>query len=184
MFEEFAKHKAILVTGPQRAGTRIATKMIAADTGHRYVDEIDIAFRRWDLVLELAAGEEPVVIQAPGLSHMAEHFPGLVVFMMRPVAEIEASQKRIGWNPASEYTERGNYDKMPTLTWDGQHENRISAIKYTHWLDYQSNLTKNYVEVWHHDLSKHRLWVDADKRRDFAAGQTEIGGPDAGPTLI
>jgi hypothetical protein len=41
MFEHLAVHSKIVVTGPQRSGTRIASQMIASDTGHEFVDEVD-----------------------------------------------------------------------------------------------------------------------------------------------
>lgn len=39
MFESLKKHKKILVTGPQRSGTRITSQIISKDTNYFLYDE-------------------------------------------------------------------------------------------------------------------------------------------------
>ena len=56
MFEYLKEFPVVLVTGPQRSGTRICAKMIAHDTGHRFVDEREI---HTDSLYELAGHQVP-----------------------------------------------------------------------------------------------------------------------------
>src|SRR5579875_68345 len=67
MFEHLAVHPMIVVTGPQRSGTRIAARMIAADTGHRFVDETEFLIKdeaRFRALFR-SPGGEAFVVQAP-----------------------------------------------------------------------------------------------------------------------
>ena len=64
MFENLAVHKKIVVTGPQRSGTRIGAKMIAADTGYQFVDEAEFLIKDSDLFREFLQ-RDGVVVQAP-----------------------------------------------------------------------------------------------------------------------
>jgi hypothetical protein len=75
VFEELAQYGQIVVTGPQRSGTRIATQMIASDTGHRYVDEAKFGVRDVEAWLRALDGGN-VVVQSPGLAkHIVDDPP-------------------------------------------------------------------------------------------------------------
>jgi len=67
MFELLSQFNTILVTGPQRAGTRICAKMIAYDTGHEYVDEDSIGMDSLYRLYGLLETNRPMVIQCPVL---------------------------------------------------------------------------------------------------------------------
>jgi hypothetical protein len=92
-------HSRIVVTGPQRSGTTIAARMIANDTGHRYVDEVDFGVydvEAWRRTLE----DECVVVQCPHMLKTILDAPPpdvYVVLMRRDINEIHASEERIGW---------------------------------------------------------------------------------------
>ena len=94
MFEEF---QHVLVTGPQRSGTRIAAKILACDTGYRYVDETEIhTDSLYALsILLVPDGPERLVVQCPALCRDI-HFFGerddvQIVMMRRSLADIKAS---------------------------------------------------------------------------------------------
>jgi len=165
MFENLSHYRVTIVTGPQCSGTRIAAKMIAADTGHRYVDETAFDIHDAGKFTEMVRREIDVVIQAPGMSHLAQSFAAnddvLVVFVIRPLADIYESQRRIQWG--SEKREARNY---PMYT------GPAAARKYEHW-KLQKKMITHYREVRYNDLATHPLWVPKEKRRRFAPNQTE-----------
>ena len=88
MFEHLEKFPRILVTGPQRSGTRIAATMIAEDTGHWFVGEegigVDSLNRLWRT---LVTGRD-VVIQAPCLMRDVPMLVPRVVLIFQPLLEL------------------------------------------------------------------------------------------------
>lgn len=163
MFEHMKEHRSIIVTGPQRSGTRIAAQMIAQDTGHRFIDErqvhIDSLYRLYD-----ALTINNTVIQCPALCRFAHAFgqnPDIAIVMMkRPVPEIVASQRRIDWN----------WEPIELVYYDVPDMN-ISEAKYRFW-EKQKEIILNYYEVNYHDLEGHPLWIPKQHRVGFGALQT------------
>ena len=92
-FEWLRDFSKIIVTGPQRSGTRICAKMIAHDTRHRYVDEseigVDSLYRLWSLL----RNERRFVVQCPALCrhvHLFGSADTAIVLMRRDVKDIVA----------------------------------------------------------------------------------------------
>ncbi len=171
MFEHLTRFDKIIVTGPQRSGTRICAKMIAADTGHAFVGEEGVHVDSLNaLVARLADGGKKV-FQCPALCRYAHQMPDddiAVVMMIRPVDEIIASQERIGWD--GERVEQLRY---------GMALGAIAEIKYDYWhsvnklwIDLQG-WAENCFEISYHDLESHPLWVPKAQRANFTAWQTE-----------
>jgi hypothetical protein len=167
MDKEFLnKFKYILVTGPQRSGTRIAAKIIAHDVGHRYVDETEIHTDSLYTLVWLLSGDERVVVQCPALSRYV-HFFGdrddvLIVWMVRARWDIKASQERIGWE--WELLEQFRYDTTRP----------IAQAKHRYWAFTQRPVIKHWYEVHYEKLSDHPLWVPKERRADFTFNQTEV----------
>ena len=163
MFEKLADYRAIVVTGPQRSGTHIAAKMIALDTLHEYVDETAFDVHNEKRFLEIVRTRKQVVVQAPGMAHMAEKLPDdvLVVFMWRSLTDIHASEKRIGWT--AEHRELPHYDG---------YGGPAAERKYKHWEKQKADIMY-WMELEYEDLSAHPLWVPKDRRQGFAATQTK-----------
>lgn len=165
MFEHLARHRVILVTGPQRSGTTIAATMIAQDTGHiLYLEE---AFGVHDKALwqRLIKHAQKAVIQCPGMSAFVHEESGadvLVVWMERELADILASQERINWPP---------WDKAREVAKYGEDQGEPAAIKYRHWREWQRDATANYLELPFSSLAGHPLWVPKAERSTFAARQ-------------
>ena len=167
MFEILKRYSRILVTGPQRSGTTICARMIAADTKHAFlaeeafgVDDVE----RWQ---ELVIGMSNAVLQCPSMCRYITHFGQYddlaVVFMIRPVAEIVASQRRIQWKYEDDELQRY-----------GRKHGPIAIVKYNYWGDYQKTQMLHVYEVEYHSLASHKLWVAKNERHNFNARQTGV----------
>lgn len=160
MFEKLQKYKKIVVTGPQRSGTTICSRMIACDTGHSCVDETAFGAENesgWRQVLE----RNNVVVQCPAMSKLCSDLGNnvLVVFMRRDVGDIMASQSRIDWG--SEGHELKKYGA----------EGDIAQVKYDYW---EQNKPANWIDVEYESLKKHPLWIDKQYRKNFSPKQTSL----------
>lgn len=177
----WAGYHKILVTGPQRSGTTIASRMVAADTGHRCVDETEYRGGREKRLERLLADPEPMVIQCPNFCHDIERFAGpgrLVVLMRRDVEDIVRSQRRIGWDKAWKNKLRYRYKVAPwTLL------RPVAEIRYRHWARHQRSRIPCWVELEYESLRQHPLWVPPEQRRSFGPKQTAVspGDPDGSP---
>lgn len=166
MFEHLTEFDVILVTGPQRSGTRIAAKMIAQDTGYEYVDEVHVAT---DSLYHLGMWmryRSSSVIQCPALMYCIENFSydnTAIVIMKRDEGDIIASQERIGWE--WEWLERIHYSHY-------QKHWPISRCKYAKWNAKQVIAVEHSFEVEYESLSEHPLWVPKENRANFHFNQT------------
>jgi SAM-dependent methyltransferase len=163
MFENLAHYQHIIVTGPQRSGTRIAAHAIAQDTGKRYVDEQEFGIHDVQRLQELLDAETGLVVQCPAVCHAVVSLAGpdrLIVMMLRPLDDIYASQKRVGWMKGR--SEVAKY---------GRSECRAADIKYAYWLSIQRQQIQHWFELPYEALKDHPLWVGKDKRADFAIDQ-------------
>jgi len=158
MFADLAGYRVILVTGPQRSGTRIAAHIIAEDTGYDYVDEGYFGTFKSQRFDELVNGNERIVVQCPAVARWIHEYSAddvLVVFMRRDVDDIIASQERIGWTERYEWGELQNYDAE-----DGP----IAQVKYDFWERHQKPHVEHWLEIAYESLREHALWVPKDKR--------------------
>ena len=164
MFGFLSQYRSILVTGPQRSGTRICAKMISQGTGYEYLDERLAGPLGGSLIYATRQLErDNVVLQAPGVSHVCHEMPKdvLVVMMMRNIDDIIRSQERLGWE--CEHIELSKYLLKP---WEGP----IAAIKYIVWEEQKKSI-KSWLEIEYEDLCCHPLWVS--DRKGWEWNQTE-----------
>lgn len=164
MFEWLSNFDTVLVTGPQRSGTRITAKMIAYDIGLEFVDEDEIGWDGFYRLAPIIESKRRVVIQCPALcryAHMFNYDNLAVVLMRRKLEDIIASQKRIGW--VWEWLELVRYDLS---------EGVIAKVKYQFWDQYQKERIRHPFEVKYEDLTGHPLWLEKDLRQKFLARQT------------
>jgi hypothetical protein len=165
MFEQLAAHRRILVTGPQRSGTTIASQMIALDTGHRCIDESEFGVydvAAWRALLQL----DDVVIQCPHMLKFILDDPRedvLVVLMRRDLAAIHASERRIRW----EEIHRGNSAELAAF---GLAEGSSAEIKYAYWA--ASARPPHYLELHYDTLREHPLYVPTEGRVSFGRKET------------
>lgn len=179
---------AVLVTGPQRSGTRIAAKMVAADLGYTYHDETEVGIGNVHKAIRLFK-RTGVVVHAPGLcdvSHLLWDVrlcpvKVVVVVVRRPLSEILASCKRISWN---EHGERMRYwdrpEFHPYLTDDAH----VAQWKYDVLDGYQRPVMQamtrgstlpSILTVDYHDLSAHPLWFPKEEREGWDWDRTAPG---------
>lgn len=167
MFEKLAVYPKIVVTGPQRSGTRIAAKMIAADTGHEFVDEASFRaydVQRWREILQ----RDRIVVQSP---HMLKDVvddppPGIfVVLMRRELAKIHESEQRIRW----EQDLHGNTHELGKF---GCAEGDSAQIKYDYWQTHPK--TAPFLELQYESMRAHHLFIPDELRRDFGPLQTDL----------
>jgi len=167
MFDKFEGYKQILVTGPQRSGTRIAAKMIAHTLGHEYVDEGRIhADSIYTLYHDILQTDRRVVVQCPALCYavpqLVSRFDGVCgVFMLRKLTDIAKSEKRVGWDYG--WLEKIHYGN----TWGP-----IADIKERAW--FTGFLKSNLFSLEYESLRFHPLWVPEGKRAGFHALQTSV----------
>ncbi len=193
MFDFLNKYQIILVTGPQRSGTTICARMIAADLNIRYLDE-----GLWDVwngqqAREIAESQWPCVLQGPGLLKDIGLFNQpkcAVVYMIRDLDEIRASQERINWNMWAEkelsyYITGSNkewYERyvQPMSYWAphdplplGPAKDEVAYIKGEFWIHHSDKLLtyKNWYDVAYKLLHTHPMWLPKEKRTDFSSRQ-------------
>lgn len=165
-------YKAVLVTGPQRSGTAIATKILAQELGYREVPEEEFGIHNSLQALGILL-QNNVVLHAPGLCHQADMLGDMadaaVVLMRRPLDEIHASEERIGWRTAyggaNVVAEQNKY-----LNEFRETDDDVAALKYRIW-DAQQKHRCEAFDLDYSSLRGHPLWKD--KRTDFAPRQTQ-----------
>lgn len=181
MFEHLRIHKAILVSGPGRSGTRICAKMIANDTGLPYIDEVEvpglfIIGQEIQAVSNIIAGRGEFVLHCPTLSRYLHELPEhpFIVFMWRDLREIHRSQERIHVKRKSLEREYNKYgfsrfykSILPRTAED------ISSIKQRYWTIKQKPLLHNYLEIQYNSLIEHPMWLGPEQRQRFKWNQTE-----------
>lgn len=168
MFEYLSEFDRVLVTGPQRSGTRITTTMIAHDLNYWTFYEEQVGTDSLNRLWHTLETSRNIVVQCPALSCHA-HLLGLndeglaVVFMRRRLEEIKASERRIAWA----------WEK-PELIREGILVNASSAeAKYKRWDELQKEvLGERGFEVHYESLHTHPLWKPAPARTTFEPRQT------------
>lgn len=171
IIEKLKHFDKIVVTGPQRSGTTIASKMIHEDLKYlNYIhkDERHVSGHSWDLALYHLAMPYKTILQCPGLSSRCHLFPKeyAIVFMIRNTMDIIKSQLRINWR--YEPLEWGMYYMVfgPSNT-----KEPICEYKYDIWKKIQKDLVSSCFELEFESLKAHPLWKD--NRKHFKAKQTE-----------
>lgn len=164
MYETLKEFNNIVVSGPQRSGTRIAAKILASETNKEYIDEKFINFHDFRL-LNYYLHQSLCVIQCPGLCHKLHEITDnntLVIFIVRPTEEILASESR-SWTDNSRFIELAKY---------GYTSGIISDIKYSYWKKVQKSILKDLGrEIRYHALEEHPLFIK--DRKNFRWDQTE-----------
>lgn len=171
MFEYLAPFKTVLVTGPQRSGTTICAAMIAHDTGHRFVREDEFR-NQLSLLMNLVLSDGKLAIQCPAQARWAADFGNYegvaIVWMVRPIEEIVASQQRINWQWRQDEVDKyAGFVHLDT-------QEPIASIKQRYWEIFQKPHILHPFEVEYHSLADHPLWIDEKLRRDGKWGARQI----------
>nr|MDQ6946922.1 hypothetical protein [Actinomycetota bacterium] len=142
-------------------------RMIAQDTGHRYIDEAEFAVydkTAWRDILRQAG----VVVQCPHMLRaiLDDPPPGIfVVLMRRDLGAIHASARRIEW----ETRFNGNTLELGAF---GRTEGDSAQIKYEYWDS--SPKPAQYLELDYECLRGHPLYVAKESREHFGRKQTNL----------
>jgi predicted O-linked N-acetylglucosamine transferase (SPINDLY family) len=164
-------YEQVIVSGPQRAGTTIAAKILAGELGYRYVSEEEVDVNDIMQLVELYRVGRRFVVQGPGFCPYVHLLPGAVVLMRRPVKEIVRSQARIRWS--QEKVELAGY-----FTTEGP----IAQVKYTAWDKFQKpRLGERAFDLDYHSLAAHPLWIQQEQRRTFHHRQTTLDDAPRAP---
>ena len=186
----------IMVTGPQRSGTRIAAKTLSLELRLPYVDEDDIGIDNEEEFAKLLriAGPKRWVLHAPGLSHLLHRIERSlwprsdtpdamatvgIVWMIRPTIDVIASEDRIKWRTGNHHErERGKLRGEPNVAFfadDRPDDYPISCRKNAAWQQVQKPLLGDHAYELHYQaLNRHPLWIPKDLRTGFTHDQTEI----------
>jgi hypothetical protein len=167
--------ETIVVTGPQRSGTTITSKMIAHDLQREYIDEDHFATHRFDRFLEYL--HPNAVIQAPGLSAYC-HLLSVevaVVFMFRDIQEIIESQSKLIFGNGLTWTEHEQQRELSKYFLEG---GAVPHVKYAMWEKFQKPAMnregKSYFQLRYRSLAGHALWISDDRRKNFGPRQTTL----------
>jgi hypothetical protein len=165
MFEYLQNFNKILVTGPQRSGTTICSRMIADSLGYQCIDEskaIEFTVEGVRSSVLRALERDRVVLQAPSAASFCHLLPEqiAIVYMIRNVQDIIHSQNRINW--------KGNYFELKLLE---APFGESCVFKYIKWKE-QKLLIKHAFEVDYESLKTHNLWVNPEIRKNFHKKQT------------
>lgn len=164
------KSKKIVVTGPQRSGTTIASRIIADTMQIECIDELDYKID-YDNLKKILTKKDSFVVQAPAFFHrimdIQEACSGVCfVIIKRNIEDIIKSEKRIDWDAASQIMER---EANCATDYPGP----ISKYKYEKWEEIKNNLNE-YLEINYEDLSFHRFWLEDNIRKNFKDKQWKL----------
>ncbi len=181
MFDFLKEHNQIIITGPHRAGTTIATEMIAHDLDYGCLREerVTLFYTLNSRINDNHLNNKKTVYQAPLLASQCHTLPDFVavVFMIRNVDDIIASEKRINWGEPGVGNEPREMDKYfqyiddPDPNWKNM---SIADVKYHVWNTIQKKSIKFAYELEYNKLSEHELWVPKEQRKVFTARQTKL----------
>ena len=171
-FDAFDK---IIVTGPQRCGTRFVAAAIAQDRKLAFVGEEAIGVRDLITVTGIIEQQRGWVMQGPALSYAIRTLARpdvLVVWMRRHEPHWVASCERVGWNCESEESRIPEKYKKP----DTSHYQQ----RYAHWCSEHRPAIVHWIEVEYESLREHPLFVPtklraaANKGAGFATDQVRL----------
>lgn len=161
-------YKTIVVAGPQRSGTTIATHILATELGYKEVDEKEFDVDNLVKFIPILNETEPKVMQAPGLSsilHLLKSPDVAVVFMSRNTYDIISSGDRIDWNFHFDKSEAAKYFYTGT-------PRHSSIIKTSAWETFQKKaLGERGFTLDYESMKDHLFWVDKSKRSKFKPKQ-------------
>ena len=163
----------IIVTGPQFSGTNIGAQVIAAELGHRFIEEPAGGITPQEAMQFILCEPPPLVLHAPSLFYwvhrLKEYLPYLVaVVMFRKLHDIYESQLRWDWQGSTDFFKIvRHYLSMPEfepyLTGGAENPARMG---YMVWAEHQQNLLGDRAFVfWYDWLKEHEAWVPLEERQ-------------------
>lgn len=146
-------YTSALVTGPQRSGTQLVSRILCAETGLPYVDHLRC--RPTAKGIHMLICGDPMVAHQPtlhGITPYLENGHVAVFVVFRDIADIKASERRIGWKG-----ERRELLNLGVPSGSAMHK----MVRQERWAD---RLAWVYA-VQYGAMQSHALWVPANVRR-------------------
>ena len=165
----------IIVTGCQRSGTTIMTRIVCNDLGYSFHQDDEIlptleGIKRINLFIK--HGITNIAIQSPIALYLYDdlyytvpdiHFIG----MKRDKQDIINSMRRVNW---------GEELQEHYWNWEGYLDTHVSHMNAL-WDSLKTNLPATaWTEVEYQSLESHPLFIQKDMRTNFTIRQTEIHG--------
>lgn len=151
-----------MVTGTQRSGTRIASEVIAHETGYHRFDENSFgvhSLRAFEKQLQNKTG----VWHCPSLAYKIHRYSDTdtaIVWMLRNPKDVLKSQKRIDWIG---WKSKGEYARYNVVQ-DKHNRENIYEFKLWFWRSFQKELIHNPIELEYESLKGHTLWINENDR--------------------
>lgn len=165
--EQLRNHNIIYVTGPQRSGTTITSRIISSDLQMKCIDEFEFGVTDLNKLSELIAKSSSAVIQCPCFFHALDRLYNIspdaaLVVMFRDIEDIKASQDRINW-----------CEDLDKKMIDAENDPRtVSEIDYENYIK-QRPLLKfpKILNIEYDSLISHELYVHKEDRKKFTPKQ-------------
>ena len=170
--QELAEYNVILVTGPQRSGTQIASRIIAHELEYTYLDEG--RFNVWDISLasNMAVKFEPCVLQGPGLLRKVPRFmmsfqgrKAAAVLIRRDSNSIVASLERL---PA---VQERVLVEWPEALRSPNPYNCLPTLMYFFWDLRVVGPYQDVYEIDYYLFREHEFWVPDEEREGWKSKQ-------------
>lgn len=163
---EVGHFQRVLVTGPQRCGTRITSRMFAQDAGEdwTWVGEEEFGTDDVQRFRQLITAEK-IVVHCPAVMQVVPEVADeetLVVVLHRPLDEVVRSRQRIDWNENA--NELAKYQVA---------EGDSALVKWREF-DRRRHEVPHVLDVDFHELAGHPLFLPSRSRTDFLPLQTEL----------
>lgn len=176
-FEYLRPFNKIIVIGPGRSGTTIATKIIAHELKYKFIDESWFEGTLFEKFLGLLNMDRKMVIQAPCLTHKM-HWIGseaslAFVLMKRDINDILKSQKHT-LTFKTKAPNKGTFTactpewkkfRLTQYNLPEDTDEEMPNIVYNYWYDHQAHAIKNSFELEYESLKDHSLWIEKEDRR-------------------
>ena len=164
----------ILVMGPPRSGTTIASYIISRELGWKYYPESEIVEQEGKIIHSLFDRVRlPFVAHSnAGISFfrkLGNRPEVLIAFILRDRGEAIASARRI---KALNTLNKGYQDRFPDLPLSDY----FSKYMYT-WSRKRKGYPGKILEIHYLSFQDHPLWVSREKRKRFTYKQIKIGEP-------
>lgn len=150
----------IVVVGPQRSGTTIASKIIANDFNYRAVDESEFRFGEdyTDCVIQLPNALSQYVF-------IRHAYPGVqFVYIIRDKEDIIKSMKRVQWC------------RDDVNNWEQFMSDWIDHC-VLQWHIIKQDIPDQCAEVYYSALQDHPLFIQEDQRHNFTSKQWQPNQP-------
>ena len=172
-------YRMIVVSGVQRSGTHIMTKILAKELGWSYVYNSDYNTNITGDWAKMVLHSKSIVLHCPQMTHLLHLVPDdvAVVYMYRPLDEIEVSFDRVnpGEVACSITSQMLFYSQMPGV-FGQQKGEKWTLVRNTYWEGYQRFILRGRgFSFYYHDLEEHPLFVGKPERTGWTMNQTEKG---------